>query len=116
MAKNREAEACDRLGFNSKNNLTGSEINSFTASNYNGKLEPIQSILERMIGPGKVVRCYRCLACDRSYAVSRMSNLLIICRECWRTTQSKGPIAQGNQIERIKAKIGALLRARLGTV
>lgn len=112
--KNKRKANARHIG--SKTDLTGNEMQAFSSNDYNEKLESIQSILERMMRPAKIVRCYRCLGCDRNYSASRMSNLLVICRECSRSLNDKGRIAKINQVERIKNKIGIFLKGRLGSV
>jgi ribosomal protein L37AE/L43A len=113
MSKNRKAGAGDS---GSKTNFTANEIQAFSVLDYTEELSAIQSIIKDRIKPiGKVVRCYRCLLCERSYAASRMSNLLIVCRDCQKQTQGKGKIARQNQIDRIKHNLGIFLTHRLET-
>lgn len=112
MARIRKADA-GHIGSKSKTTFTGYEIEAFPYSDYTESLESLQENIERMMRPAKIVRCYRCLSCDRSYSASRMSSLLILCRDCCRTAQDKGPIARRNQIDRIKNAVSIFLKRRL---
>lgn len=110
MRNNRKAEV-DRFG--SKTNFTVGEIQAFSVSDYTTDLEPVASIIERMVRPGKTIRCYRCFACNRHYAASRMATALVVCRECLKRTQGKGRLARLNQIDRITNDFRIFLRRRL---
>ena len=114
MKSNRKAEACN---FGSKTNFTGGEIRAFSVSDYTEQLDAIQSIVsDRIVPARKVIRCYRCLECERSFAASRMSNLLVICRDCYRKVSEKGNIGRRNLIERIKNQVGVYLNRRLAKI
>jgi hypothetical protein len=106
----------DPLKIGSKTNFTANEIRAFSVSDYTEELKAIQSIVSDRIKPGKVVRCYKCLVCGGSYSASRMSSLLIICRDCRKETEGKGKTARRNQIDRIKNNLGIFLNRRLETV
>ena len=115
MNKNRKAEAGH---FGSKtNDYFADNQRAFSVSEYSEELDAIQSsVLDRINPKPKVVRCYRCLACHKHYSASRMSSVLILCRNCYRTAGDKGNIARRNMIERIINHVGMLLRKRLEIV
>ncbi len=115
MNKNRKAEAGH---FGSKtNDYFADNQKTFSSSDYSEELETIQSFILNRVNPKpKVIRCYRCLACHKHYSATRMSNVLILCRHCYRTAGDKGNIARRNMIERIKNQVGMLLRKRLEIV
>src|SRR5258708_28779282 len=98
MKTNRKAEAED---FGSKTNFTGGEIHAFSVSDYSTDLESIASIIERMMRPGKTIRCYRCFACNRFFPAFRMTSALVVCRDCLKRTREKGRLARQNVIDRI---------------
>lgn len=115
MNKNRKAEAGH---FGSKtNDYFADNQRAFSVSEYSGELDAIQSIISDRINPKpKVIRCYRCLACEKSYSPSRMSSVLILCRNCYRKAGDKGNTARRNMVERITNQVGMLLRKRLEIV
>ncbi len=113
MNQNREAEACDRFGIESKtNDYLDGQSKAFSASDYTD-LESVASIIERMMRPGKTIRCYRCFACNQHYAASKMTTALVLCRECLTATRDKGRIARLNVIDRITNDFRIFLRGRL---
>ena len=110
MNKNRKAEATN---FGSKTNFTGGEIQAFSVSDSITDLEHITSIIERMMQPGKVIRCYQCFACKGHFPASRMSAALVVCRTCLKDSHAKGRIARLNVIDRITNDFRIFLRGRL---
>jgi len=113
MLKIERAEAED---FGPKTNFTGGEISAFSVSDSTTDLEHIAAIIERTIRPGKVIRLYRCFACDRHFSASRMSLCLVVCRECLKQSRAKGRIARRNQIDRIANNFRIFLRGRLESI
>jgi ribosomal protein L37AE/L43A len=110
MIKNRKAEA---MNFGSKTNFADKQKEAFSSFDYGTGLEPIATIMKRVIEAGKVVRLYRCFACKRHFPASRMASALIVCRECLKGTQGKGRLARLNQIDRITNDLRIFLRGRL---
>jgi len=105
------------IGFNLKtDNLTGGQNKVFSPSDSNTDLEQLASIIRRVVQPGKIIRLYRCFACDGHFPASRMSAALVVCRECLRASQAKGRIARLNQIGRIANKFRKFLRGRIESI
>ena len=94
-------------------NFTGSENKASSLSDCNRELESVQSVVAGMMRPAKTIKCYRCFACKRHFAVSRMSSALVVCRECLNATNAKGRIARRNVIDRITNDFRIFLRGRL---
>ncbi len=112
MNRNEKADLRG-IGFDLKTNFTGGEIQAFSVSDYSTDLESVASIIERMMRPGKAIRCYRCFACKRHFAASKMTTALVLCRECLTATRDKGRIARRNVIDRITNDFRIFLRGRL---
>lgn len=112
MTKNDKADLRG-IGFDLKTNFTGSETEVFSSLDYHNQLESVQSIIERITRPGKVIRLYRCFSCNRHYASSRLSTALVVCKDCLKRTQGKGRFARQNVIDRITNDIRKFLRGRL---
>lgn len=111
MKNNRKAEATN---FGSKtNDYFADNQRAFSVSDSTTDLEPIASIIERMMRPGKVIRLYRCFACNRCLAASRMSAALVVCRACLKDSKDEGRIARHNRIDRITNDFRIFLRGRL---
>ena len=113
VAKNENVEAVARFDIDSKTNFTGSEKYAFSPSDFTTNLELVASTIDRMMRPGKVIRLYRCFCCDRHFAAARMSPALVVCRACYKRSQSKGRIARQNVIDRITNSIRIFLRGLL---
>ena len=115
MNCNKKADArATGIGFDVKtNNLTGGQNKAFSYSDSTTGLEPIKSIIERMMRSGKTIRCYRCFACNSHFPASRMASALVLCRECLKRTQAKGRLARQNVIDRITNDFRIFLRGRL---
>lgn len=114
-AKNEKAKPADTgIGLDLKtNNFTGSETDAFSTLDYHKQIESVKPIIERIMRPGKVIRCYRCFSCNRHYAASRMATALVICRECLERSRDKGPQARLNHLDRIINEIRKYLRGPL---
>ena len=111
MNRQRKAEATN---FGSKtDDYFADNQRAFSISDYNGELESVQSIIERMMQPGKVIRCYQCFACKGHFPASRMSAALVVCRTCLKDSHAKGRIARLNVIDRITNDFRIFLRGRL---
>ncbi len=114
MVKNKRAEAED-LGPKT-NDYFADNQRAFSISDSTTGLEHIAAIIERTMRPGKVVRLYRCFACDRCFPVCRMSAALVVCRECLMQSPGKGRIARRNHIDRIANNLRIFLRGRLKSI
>lgn len=114
MNKHKEADL-HGIGFDSKtSNFTSGEKKMSSKSDFSTvEFESLTSVLVRIITPAKTVRCYRCFACNRHFAASRMATALVVCRECFKRTQAKGRIARQNVIDRITNDFRIFLRGRL---
>jgi DNA-directed RNA polymerase sigma subunit (sigma70/sigma32) len=81
---------------------------------YAEKQETLQSNLQAHLERNrKVIRLYRCFACERNRTAQKMSSCLAVCRECYRTAQSKGVIAKRNFVERTLNNFHKFLRGRV---
>ena len=61
----------------------------------------------------RVIRLYRCFACDRNCAANKMSNCLAVCRECYDAAQSKGTVGKKNFVEKTLNNFHKFLRRRI---
>lgn len=89
-------------------------LKAFPSLDYNSDLEPVQSVIHCMIKPGRVVRCFRCFACEGVFPIRKMSSCLVFCRKCFRQARAKGRIATANQIDRTFNNILKFIFPRLG--
>ncbi|MEJ7847556.1 MAG: hypothetical protein WKF92_05660 [Pyrinomonadaceae bacterium] len=103
-------------GLESKTYFTDGENNVFSNPNSNTGLDHIAEIIERTMRPGKVVRLYRCFACNGNFSASKLSTTLVLCRECLKQSKGKGRIARSNQIDRIANNFRIFLRGRLESI
>jgi hypothetical protein len=87
------------------------ELKSNTLSNQ----ETLQSNIFAVMKSSKVIRLHRCFACEKSFAVKKMSSALIICKACLSkaTTQGKGKVARNNFVEKALNNIQKFLRRRV---
>ncbi len=111
MPKQRTAEA-GNFGLKTDDYFADNQ-GTFSVSDCSKEIDSIQSVTAGLIGPGKVIRLYRCFACNACYGASRMSICLVICRVCHADSQGKGSIARRNQIDRVTNALRAFLRTRL---
>ena len=110
MTEKPKAEAED---FGQKTSLTCNQKKAFSVPNSSTEFESVKSVIQRLMKQGKIVRLYRCFACDHHFAALRMSAALVVCRECMKASRDKGRIAQRNRIDRIANKFRIFLRGRM---
>lgn len=63
-----------------KTSFTGSEKQTFSTPDFTTEIGLITPIIEGMMRTGKIIRLFRCFACDRPFPASRMSAALVVCR------------------------------------
>ncbi len=82
--------------------------------NYAEKTDELQSNLTANFRRNKrVIRLYRCFACERNRAANKMSNCLAVCRECYDAAQVKGTIGKNNFVEKTLNNFHKFLRRRI---
>jgi len=92
--------------------VTGNQ--RFSVFDYAEKQETLQSNLEtNLTRHKKVIRLYRCFGCEKSFTARKMSNCLVICRECYSAAQGKGRIARKNFVEKTLNNFHKFLRRRV---
>ena len=81
---------------------------------YAEKTGELQSNLNAHLGRHKrVIRLYRWFCCEKNRTAQKMSACLAVCRECYRTAQSKGVIGKRNFIEKTLNNFHKFLRRRV---
>lgn len=61
----------------------------------------------------KVIRLYRCFGCEKNRTAQKMSNCLVVCRDCYNAAQDKGKIARRNFVEKTLNNFHKFLRRRI---
>lgn len=94
-------------------NLFASKQKLFSLD-YAEKQVELQSNLVGLINPSpKVLRLYHCFGCERNFAAKKMSNCLIICRDCYWEATRKGRVARTNFVEKTIRNFQKYLRRRV---
>jgi hypothetical protein len=112
MKPNSKATGANCGSSNPFDLLTGNQ--RLSAFDYDEKLTDLQSNLEANLARHKkVIRLFRCFACEKNCTVRKMSNCLVVCRECYRMAQVKGKIARKNFVEKALNNFHKFLRRRI---
>ena len=81
---------------------------------YAKKTDELQSnLLANFRRNQKVIRLFRCFACDQNRTANKMSNCLAVCRECYDAAQDKGKTGKRNFVEKTLNNLHKFLRRRV---
>jgi len=112
MKTNSKATVCTCGLINPFDFLAGNQ--RLSVFDYAEKQETLQSNLEtNLTRYKKVIRLYHCFGCEKSFTARKMSNCLVVCRDCYNAAQGKGTIARKNFVEKTLNNFHKFLRRRV---
>jgi hypothetical protein len=77
---------------------------------------PMTAAISNIMKAGKVIRLYRCFACNHYFPILKMSSAACICRGCLKQARDKGRVAKRNQIDRAANAFKAFLREQIEAI
>jgi hypothetical protein len=104
----------ENIGLNTFDYLTCNQ-KAFSNSDYDETQDQLQSNLLALMKPAKIVRLFRCFACEKSFSAKKMSNCLAVCKACYSsaTAENKGRVARNNFVEKTLTNLQKFLRRRV---
>ncbi len=98
----KTASGAIRSSFNEKLNhlFADGKINDSFVFDDNTSIQKIEKEVQKLVRPGKILRCFICINCQKPRTPKRMSGFINICRNCIQDAKEKGKIAQSNFINR----------------